>query len=121
MIIQTVSLKGIFGEWRGYHTFQKFSDNDYNEIEYRFNGKEVTKDELKAKYNHYLSIGKDVKREITSEQLTIDEYIERLDNSIDKYYMYIDNGKQYDEAVKHNAEIKKKIEQYEALKENGVE
>lgn len=121
MIIQTVSLKGIFGRWWGYHTFQKFSDNDYNEIEYRFNGKEVTKDELKAKYNHYLSIGKDIERKITSEQLTIDEYIERLDNSIDKYYMYIDNGKQYDEAVKHNAEIKNKIKQYEALKENGVE
>ena len=121
MIIQTVSLEGIFGKWRNWLTFQKFTDNNGNVIEYRFNGKEVTEEKLTAEYKNHLTIGREMKRKITSEQLTIDEYIKRLDKSIDKYYMYIDNGRQYDEAVKHNTEIEKKIKQYEALKENGVE
>lgn len=121
MIIQTISLEGIFGRWWGFHTFQKFTDNNGNAIEYRFNGKEVTEEKIRATYKDYLKIGREMKRKITSEQLTIDEYIERLDKSIDKYYMYIDDGRQYSEAVAHNTAIKKKIEQYEALKEKGVE
>ena len=121
MIIQTVSLEGIFGRWWGFHTFQKFTDNNGNVIEYRFNGKEVTEEKIKTTYKNYLKIGRGMKRKITSEQLTIDEYIARLDKSIDKYYMYIDNGRQYDEAVKHNTEIENKIKEYEALKAKGVE
>lgn len=121
MIIQTITLEGIFGRWRNWLTFQKFTDNNGNVIEYRFNGKDVTEGQITATYKDYLKNGREMKRKITSEQLTIDEYIERLDNSIDKYYMYIDNGRQYDEAVAHNTAIKKKIEQYEALKEKGVE
>ena len=121
MIIQTVSLNGIFGRWRDWLTFQKFTDNNGNVIEYRFNGKEVTEEKIKAEYKDHLKIGREMKRKVTSEQLTIDEYIERLDKSIDKYYMYIDNGRQYDEAVKHNAKVAKKIEMYEALKKKGVE
>ena len=121
MIIQTVSLEGIFGRYWGFPTFQKFTDNNGKVIEYRLNGKEVTEEKIKATYKDYLKNGREMKRKITSEQLTIDEYIERLDKSIDKYYMYIDNGRQYDEAVKHNREIENKIKEYEALKENGVE
>ena len=121
MIIQTVSLNGIFGRWRDWLTFQKFTDNNGNVIEYRFNGKEVTEEKIKAEYKDHLKIGREMQRKVTSEQLTIDEYIARLDKSIDKYYMYIDDGRQYNEALKHNAEIEKKIKQYEALKENGVE
>lgn len=121
MIIQTVSLEGIFGRWRNWLTFQKFTDNNGNIIEYRFNGKETTENQIKATYKDYLKIGREMKRKVTSEQLTIDEYIERLDKSIDKYYMYIDNGRQYDEAVAHNKAIEKKIEMYEALKKKGVE
>lgn len=121
MIIQTVTLEGIFGRWRNWLTFQKFTDNNGNVIEYRFNGKEVTEEKIRATYKDYLKNGREMKRKITSEQLTIDEYIKRLDNSIDKYYMYIDDGRQYDEAVAHNTAIEKKIKEYETLKENGVE
>lgn len=121
MIIQTVTLEGVFGRWWGIHTFQKFTDNNGNVIEYRFDSKEVTEEKIRATYKDYLKNGREMKRKITSEQLTIDEYIKRLDSSIDKYYMYIDNGRQYDEACAHNAKLYKKIEQYEALKENGVE
>ena len=121
MIIQTVSLNGIFGRWRDWLTFQKFTDNNGNVIEYRFNGKETTEDKIKAEYKEHLKIGREMQRKVTSEHLTIDEYIARLDKSIDKYYMYIDDGRQYNDALKHNAAIEKKIKQYEALKENGVE
>ena len=121
MIIQTVSLNGIFGRWRNWLTFQKFTDNNGNVIEYRFNGNETTEEKLSATYKDYLKNGREMKRKITSEQLTIDEYIARLDKSIDKYYMYIDDGRQYNDALKHNAEIEQKIKQYKALKENGVE
>lgn len=121
MIIQTISLEGIFGKWRNWLTFQKFTDNNGNVIEYRFNSKEVTEEKITATYKDYLKRGREMKRKVTSEQLTIDEYIKRLDKSIDKYYMYIDNGKQYDEAVENNRKIEAKIKQYEALKEKGVE
>jgi hypothetical protein len=121
MIIQTITLEGIFGRWRNWLTFQKFTDNNGNVIEYRFNGKDVTEAQIKATYKDYLKNGREMKRKITAEQLTIDKYIERLDKSIDKYYMYIDDGRQYEEAVAHNTAIGKKIEQYKALKEKGVE
>ena len=121
MIIQTISLEGIFGKWRNWLTFQKFTDNNGNVIEYRFNGKEVTEEKITATYKDYLKRGREMKRKITSEQLTIDEYIKRLDNSIDKYYMYIDDGRQYSQAVENNRKIEAKIKQYEELKAKGIE
>jgi hypothetical protein len=122
MIIQTITLEGIFGRYWGWHTFQKITDNDNNVIEYTHNGKDgLTKEEVDKIYRELKSYGEKMKLEHTTKNITIDEYIKQLDNSIDKYYMYIDNGKQYDEAVAHNAHLYKKIEQYEALKENGVE
>ena len=121
MIIQTITLEGIFGKWRNWLRFQKFSDNNGNVIEYKLNGKEITEEEIKAHYKDCLKNGKEMKRKITSEQLTIDEYIERLDKSIDKYYMYIDDGRQYREAVANNKAIENKIKEYEALKAKGVE
>ena len=122
MIIQTISLEGIFGRWRGWHTIQKITDNNGNVIEFTFDSKDgLTEEEVSKTYKDYLKIGKEMKRKLTTKTLTIDEYIENLDKSIDKYYMYIDNGRQYDEACAHNAKLYKKIEQYTALKENGVE
>lgn len=122
MIIQTITLEGVFGRWWGIHTFQKITDNNGKVIEFIFDYKdELTEEEVSKTYKNYLKIGKDMKRKLTTKTLTIDEYIENLDKSIDKYYMYIDDGKQYDEAVAHNAKLYKKIEQYEALKKNGVE
>ena len=121
MIIQTISLNGIFGRWREYHTFQKITDDDGNVIEYIHNSKDgLTEENVREAYKNLLKSGREMKRKLDIENITIDDYIAKLDKSIDKYYMYIDNGRQYDEAVKHNKKIEKKIEQYEALKENGV-
>lgn len=122
MIIQTISIEGIFGRYREWHTFQKITDNDNNAIEYIHNGKDgLTKEEADKIYRELKSCGKDMEFEHKTTNITIDDYINKLDNSIDKYYMYIDNGKQYDEACAHNAHLYKKIEQYKALKEKGVE
>lgn len=121
MIIQTISLEGTFGRWLGWHTFKKITDDNGNVIEYIHNGQDgLTKVDVDKIYKELRTIGKDMKLEHTTENITIDDYITRLDNSIDKYYMYIDNGKQYDEACAHNAHLYKKIEQYKALKEEGV-
>lgn len=122
MIIQTITLEGIFGRYRGWHIFQKITDNDNNVIEYVHNGKDgLTKEEVDKIYRELKSRGQDMKLEHKTISITIDDYIKQLDNSIDKYYMYIDNGKQYDEACAHNAHLYNKIEQYEALKVRGVE
>lgn len=122
MIIQTITFNGIFGRYRGWHTFQKIADNNNNAIEYIHNGKDgLTKEEVNKIYKELKSCGKDTEFKHETLNITIDDYIKRLDDSIDKYYMYIDNGRQYDEACAHNAHLYKKIEQYEALKAKGVE
>ena len=122
MIIQTITFNGIFGRWRGWHTFKKIADNDNNAIEYIHNGTDgLTKEEVDKIYRELKKCGRDTEFKHETKSVTIDEYIQMLDNSIDKYYMYIDNGKQYDEACAHNAHLYKKIEQYEALKAKGVE
>ena len=47
------------------------------------------------------------------------EILEYLDGRIDKYYMYIDNGKQYNEAVEQNEKIYKIIRWFEVMMSKG--
>lgn len=122
MIIQTITLEGIFGRYRGWHTFKKVTDDNGNVIEYIYNGKDgMTKEEVDKIYKELKSYGEQMELERKTTNMTIDEYIKILDSSIDKYYMYIDDGRQYREACAHNAHLYKKIEEYEALKAKGIE
>lgn len=121
MIIQTIKFEGIFGRYWGWHTFQKIADNDNNAIEYIHNGKSgLTKEEVDKIYRELKSYGEKMKLEHTTENITIDEYIDNLEKSIDKYVEYIDNGKQYREAVESNRKIRERIEQFKALQKKGV-
>ena len=122
MIIQTITLKGIFGRYWGWHHFQKITDDNNNLIEYIYNGKDgYTKEEVDKIYRELKSYGEQMEIEHTTKDITIDEYLKNLDNSIDKYVEYIDNGKQYREALESNRKIRERIKKYEALKEKGVE
>ena len=121
MIIQTISLEGVFGRWRGWHSFKKITDDNGNVIEYLYNSKDgYTKEELDKKYRELKSIGTEMKMEHTTVKMTIDEYIAKLEKGIDQYVEYIENGKQYRDAVESNRKIEAKIKKYEALKEEGV-
>ena len=122
MIIQTVTLEGVFGRYWGIHTFQKITDNNGNVIEFECDYKDgLTEEEVSKIYKNYLKIGTDMKRKLTTQHITISDYIAMFYKGIDKYVEYIDDGRQYREAVEANNKLYKKIEQYTALKENGVE
>ena len=122
MIIQTISLEGIFGKYLGWHYFKKITDNNGNVIEYLYHSKEgSTKEELDKKYRELQNIGQDMKMEHTTLNITIDEYIKKLEKGIDQYVEYIDNGRQYREAVENNRKIEARIKKYEELKTKGVE
>lgn len=55
------------------------------------------------------------KQEVTEYEISYEEIIKKLESSIDKYVEYIDNGKQYEEACRRNAKLRKEIEKYEKL------
>jgi hypothetical protein len=56
-----------------------------------------------------------MKRKITSENITVNDYITKLENSIDRYVEYIDDYTQYKQACEHNSDIRKRIEKYRKL------
>lgn len=55
------------------------------------------------------------KQEVAEYETSYEGIIEKLEASIDKYVEYIDNGKQYEEACRRNAKLRKEIEKYEKL------
>ena len=55
------------------------------------------------------------KQKVEEYEISYEELIEKLDNSIDRYVQYIDDGKQYDEAVANNERIREKIRKLEQL------
>ena len=121
MIIQTITLDGVFGRWWGIHRFTKMTDDNGNVIEYSHDSKRgLTEEEMNKEYKSLLKIGTGMKRKIETKNITIDEYIDNLEKSIDQYVEYIDNGKQYREAVESNRKIRERIEQFKALQKKGV-
>lgn len=62
------------------------------------------------KYTFYLKEEDTFERTVDEEEVTYETLIERLENSIDRYVEYIDDGRQYEAAKRSNAEIERKIE-----------
>lgn len=115
MIIQTIMLEGIFKGYWNFHRFKKFTDDNGNVIEYIYGDREVTKEEADEIYKTLLKNGKNMKRKIISENITVNDYITKLENSIDRYVEYIDDYTQYKQACEHNSDIRKRIEKYRKL------
>jgi hypothetical protein len=56
-----------------------------------------------------------MKRKITTENITVNDYIAKLENSIDEYVKYIDDYTQYKKACERNSDIRKRIEKYKKI------
>ena len=126
MIERTILTEKVLFEYTKYgaiyvdkhHYFDKYiAENGHyvctvnDEVVSREEGNEIFKN-LKSKAKKY---------SVTKETILKNdaEILEYLDGSIDKYYMYIDNGKQYNEAVEHNEKIYKIIRWFKVMMSEG--
>lgn len=55
------------------------------------------------------------RQEVKEYEISYEEIIEKLEASIDEYVEYIENGRQYKEACRHNQEIRNEIARFEKL------
>lgn len=132
--IKEVSVNAIHWRWTGRHsgyywdwlTFKTFTDDNGNST-YYIDNEVVSKDEgnkryLEVKksneefktteaYKKYASKKESVfKQTVTERDVTYEELIKQLEDSIDHYTQYIDDYEQQKSAERTNAEIRKKID-----------
>ena len=126
MIERTILTEKVLFEYTKYgaiyvdkhHYFDKYiAENGHyvctvnDEIVSKEKGNEIFKN-LKSK-SHKCSVTKEI---ILKNDNEIIEYIE---SGIDKYAVYIDNYKQYKEAIEHNRKLEKLVYSFKSICEQG--
>ena len=104
----------VTGRYIKYYTFKTFIDHKGRKT-YYLNGKVSTKDEGNAIFKDIKKYGKNIERTDSSEEVTYEEILRRLESSIDQYVEYIDDGRQYREACDRNDKIRAEIAEIRAL------
>ena len=104
----------VTGRYIRYYTFKTFVDHKGRKT-YYLNDKETTKDAGNNIFKEIRQYGKNIERTDSSEEVTYEELIRRLESSIDLYVEYIDDGRQYREACAHNDKINAEISKLRSL------
>jgi hypothetical protein len=104
----------VTGRYIKYYTFKTFIDHKGRKT-YYLNDKETTKDDGNEVFKDIKKYGRDIARTDSSEEVTYEEIIRRLESSIDQYVEYIDDGRQYREACDRNAKIRAEIAEIRVL------
>lgn len=104
----------VTGRYIRYYTFKTFVDHKGRKT-YYLNDKETTKDAGNNLFKEIRQYGKNIERDDSSEEVTYEELIRRLESSIDQYVEYIDDGRQYRDACAHNDKINAEISKLRAL------